>query len=384
MIVYILMIMISLCFVILAGKVKNKALRIALYVLSVLPFFLVSSLRYDLGTDYTKRYVKDFNTLVLGKDVNNLEIGFKCLVMLCIKITQNSNILFFVTSSIILLFIMLTIFMKSKKIPLSILLFFLGGVFFNSLNLVRQYISISLILFGYTFISKEKNKKWEYVIYFIFNIMAVLFHSSSVVGFILLFLNKKMLANWKWVIPCCILILVVNQRIMNAFALIIQNTRFSIYLSGKMSGADLSILQLILNVLIYGYMTYIYCKTKKIGNVKREMIFYLNVQALTLIMIALSSVHIQFSRIALYFSVFQIISIPYFICNMPVNEIIDDCKKILSNKIMIDKLVPKFELIVTTIWIILFIGLFGYTNIKNNDNEVVPYKTIINHEWKIK
>ena len=114
------------------------------------------------------------------------------------------------------------------------------------------------------------------------------------------------------------------------------------------------------------------------------MIFYINVQAVTLIMIALSSVHIQFSRIALYFSIFQVVSIPYFICNMPGKEIIDDFKKVLRNKVSFEKIIPKFELIVTAAWIILFIGLFGYTNIKNNDNEVVPYKTIINREWKIK
>ena len=114
------------------------------------------------------------------------------------------------------------------------------------------------------------------------------------------------------------------------------------------------------------------------------MIFYINAQALTLIMVALSSVHVQFSRIALYFSIFQVLSIPYFIHNMPVKETINDLEKLFRNKIKLEKVIPKFQIIVTAIWIILFIGLFSYTNIKNNDNEVTPYKTIINHEWKIK
>ena len=384
MIVYILMILISLSLVIIAEKVEKKPIKVFLYIVAVVPFFLVSALRFDLGTDYTKRYVTDYNKLFNGTDVKNLEIGFKWMVVMCTKITQDPTIIFVITTGIVLLFSMLTIFMKSKKIPLSILLFFLGGVFFNSLNLVRQYVAISLIFFGYTFICKEKNKVWEYLVFIFLNSIAVLFHSTSVVGFVLLFLNKKMLTNWKWVIPCCVVILLLNQRLMNIVALIIQNTRFSRYLSGTMSGADLSILQLIVNIMVYCYMSYVYYKNKKINNVKKEMIFYINVQAVTLIMIALSSVHIQFSRIALYFSIFQVISIPYFICNMPGKEIIDDFKKVLRNKVSFEKIIPKFELIVTAAWIILFIGLFGCTNIKNNDNEVVPYKTIINREWKIK
>ena len=384
MIVYFLMVIISLCFIILAEKVEKKKFKVLLYVLAVLPFFLVSAFRFDLGTDYTRRYVKDYNKLVNGIDVKNLEIGFKSLDKLCIKITHNPTIIFFITSGMILVLTMIPIFKKSKKIILSILIFFFAGVFFNSLNLVRQYISISLIFFGYMFIAKEKTTIKDYVIYIIFNIVAVLFHSTSIVAFILIFLNKKEITNWKWVISICLAILLFNKVCMNGIALIIKNTRFHVYLSGKMSGPDLSGLQLLVNAVIYIFMSYIYIKIKNNNNVNKEISFYINVQALSLIMVVLGCVHIQFNRISLYFTIFQLVSIPYFIYNMPIKETISDLEKLLKNKFKFEKLIPKFELIVTTICVISFVLLFGYTNILHNDNEVVPYRTIINCEWKIK
>lgn len=384
MIIYIVMIVISLCFLLVAERTERKTVRNTLYVLAVIPFFLVSAFRFDLGTDYTKRYVHDYNVLYHGGNIKNLEIGFKTLVFLCTKITSNPEIIFFITSGITIGLIMITIFTKSKKITFSVLLFFLGGIFFNSLNLVRQYIAIALVFWSYTFICKEKNDILEYAIFILINILAFTFHSSSVVALVLVLLDKKMFTNWKWIIPLCIIIILLNRRLMNLVIFVIQNTRFSTYISGKTSGADLSVLQLIFNGIIYFFMSLIYYYKKKNNKVEREMIFYTNVQAITLVMIALSSVHVQFSRIALYFSIFQVMSIPYFIYNMPTKEILEDFEKKFKNKIHFTKIIPKFELVVSVVFITLFVGLFGYTNIKNNDNDVVPYKTIINRELKIK
>ena len=44
---------------------------------------------------------------------------------------------------------------------------------------------------------------------------------------------------------------------------------------------------------------------------------------------------------------------------------------------------PKFKQIVSTVIILCLICVFWYTNIKNNNNEVVPYKTVINKDISI-
>ena len=95
----------------------------------------------------------------------------------------------------------------------------------------------------------------------------------------------------------------------------------------------------------------------------------------------------QFSRIALYFLIFQIISIPYYISIIPLDEVKLDLKKIFEKikleKVNIEKIMPKFKQIVSTVIILCLICVFWYTNIKNNNNEVVPYKTVINKDISI-
>lgn len=274
------MILISIIFLIIAEKMEKKELKVLMYILAVVPFFVVSALRYDVGTDYLKRYVYDYNRMAQGIDVENFEVGFKLLIRFCLIFTTNPNILFVITSAIILGLIMTTIFTKSKNVILSIVIFFLGGFFFDSLNLVRQYIAMSLILFGYRFLLKDKK---YYLAYLACVIVAVTMHSTSIVALVLVFLNKKEIMNWKWIIPTCIIILLLNENLMGLISTVLQNTRFNVYLTGNMARGDVSVLYILENFLVYIFMYYIYTKNKKLQKNGKEETLLLNIQGLSLL-----------------------------------------------------------------------------------------------------
>ena len=401
------MILISLIFLILAEKMKKKELKLLMYILAVVPFFLVSILRYDVGTDYLKRYVYDYNRMAEGINVENFEIGFKLLIQICLIFTKSPNILFIVTSAIILGFIMTTIYKRSKNIILSVIIFFLGGFFFDSLNLVRQYVAMSIILFGYKFLIKDSKetddansiksirdiksikdikriKNLKYIVsYIVCVIIAVTMHSSSIVALLLVVLNKKEIMNWKWVIPVSVLILLLNEKLLGLLGLVLQNTRFNVYLTGNMARGEVSVLYILENFLVYIFMYYIYTKNKKTQKNGKEDTLLLNIQGLSLLITVCGACHMQFSRIALYFLIFQIISIPYYISVIPIEDVKEDLNKIFKGKINFEKVMPKLKQIVSALFIICLMGVFWYTNIKNNNNEVVPYKTIINKDISI-
>lgn len=371
MYIYIITFLITIALVWIAqNKIKNKKLKILLLLIAIIPMFLVSAFRYDLGTDYTKRYVADYNILAKGKDVKNLEIGFKAIDYLCLFFTKEPYLLFVITSLIILSIIFEVIYKKSNNILLSITIFFLGGYFFGSLNLVRQYIAISLILLGYQFLMNE-NKKKAYIGFVICAILAFLMHSSSIICFIIIFLTRKNLVNIKWVIPISVLILLVNKNIMNVITPILQNTRFKVYLSPKHLYGELSILQIAENLLIYLWMNYIYYAQKDIKNDK-EKILFLNIQGLSLLFTIAGVIHYQFMRISVYLGAFQILSIPYYLKIMKVENITTR----INNKLKKNFKVSTIKIIVYVCFVLAFTGLFAYTNILNNDNEVLPYKTI--------
>lgn len=381
MIVYISMLIVSILFLILEKKAKKKWIKVICCIMAIMPFFVVSAFRYDIGTDYTRRYVFDYNRTLQGIDVPNLEILFKAIMKFCMIFTEEPYLMFAITSAIIVGFILGTSFSKSRDKILSVCIFLLGGFFFDSLNIMRQYMAMSLIFFGYQFLLKSK--RW-YIAYVATVIIATLIHSSAIIMLVLVLLTRKMLVSWKWVLPACVIILILNENLMNILGFFVQNTKFEAYLTGKFAQGEISYLFIAENLAIYLAMLYIYYKNKKLDNIQTQDILFLNIQALALIVMVLGSVHMLFIRTALYFSVFQVISVPYYISKIPNKEVIADLKKITKNKFKFVKLEKYMKQVATVVIVLCFIFAFTRTNILTNTNEVLPYKTIINKEIEIK
>lgn len=361
-------------------KVKSKNTKFILRIIAVLPLLVISAIRYNVGTDYNKRYVQDYMNLSRGIDVTNLEIGFKTIDYICLLFTKEPFLLFIVTSTIILSIIFEVIHKKSSNNIFSILIFFFGGYFFGTLNLVRQYMSAALIMLGYQFFTSD-NKKKAYIGFIICAILAFLMHSSSIVCFAILFLNRKNLVSVKWVIPVSILVLILNQNIMKILTPIIKNTRFNVYLIGKFAGGELSLLTIIENFVVYIFMYLIYYYNERNGKtMDRECITYLNIQGMALLCTVAGVIHMQFLRIAIYFSIFQILSMPYYLENVPYDRIVD----LIENKFKKKISVKNVKTIIYCFIVISFIAIFIYTNVLNNDNGVVPYQTIFSKGFKIK
>lgn len=374
MIVYLIMLLLSIVFIFIAQKSKNKVLKVILYICSILPLFLVSALRYDLGTDYTKRYVSAYNALLHGKEVMSLEITFRNLVKICTMITSDSNMLFVITSFIIIVLIMLTVLTKSKNKILSVIILVFGGFYFESLNLIRQYISISIILWSSHLLLKNN---WKYYILYILSvILATSIHTSAFVAIVIVILGKFTFVNWKWFLPIVIGILVFNNKIMDLVIKIIELTKYKHYL--YISG-EISYLNIIKNIFLFIVMQYVYNQAKKQNKLENDDKFYLNIQGLTLLVVCLGACNFQFSRIAIYFYIFQIMSIPHFINKLSMEPFENLIKKIFKKENLKIKLKP-----FVYIGVVLLFGVnIFYTNVLNNDNEVIPYKTIINKDITI-
>lgn len=373
MYIYIITFLITILLIWLAeNKAKSRKNKIILLILAVVPMFFISAIRYNVGTDYEKRYVVDYYTLLEGKNVGNLEIGFKAIDYLCLFFTKEPYLLFVITSLIILAIIFEVIYKKSSNRILSIIIFFLGGYFFATLNIIRQYISVAFILLGYQFLMSE-NKKKAYIGFVICAILAFFMHSSSIICFIIILLTKKNIMDARWVIPLSILILILNKNIMVILTPIIKNTRFNVYLTGKFTTGELSILQIVENLIIYLAMYFSYYFEKKQGKeLDKQGITLLNIQGLALLLTVSGVIHTLFIRMAIYFVAFQIISIPYFFSILQFNTITDKINKKFKKNLK----TKTVEIIIYSCIVLGFSAMFIYTNILNNDNEVLPYKTI--------
>lgn len=375
MIVYICMFIISILFTYLSTKAKNKIYKIIFQILATLPFVVVSAIRYDVGTDYFFRYVPNYNVFVNNGTVDSLEPLFIILIRICIFFSKDYVALFIATSIIINVLIMFTIFKYSKNPVISVIIYFCASFYFQSMNLVRQFIAMAILLIGYRIILLDNKKKYLYII---FVLIATLFHSMSAVFLLLLFTEKKEI-KFKHCMIIIALILLLGGYIGHVVDFIVTNTplneitNIAKYVKYFKTGGDLSIAAIAVEVAVY---IYIYCMFDKIKEknsvVDKEAIFFMNMQTLALICMVMN-VHFElFFRIALVFSIFQIISIPYF------------WFKNKNEDFSIFKFKIKSGATVFTVLILCVMSArMLYSNVLKGAEEILPYKTVFDEERKL-
>ncbi len=365
--VYTIMFIIGCIFAIFADISKNSKYKKLVYtLLAFLPFILVASIRYDVGTDYMFRYAPDYQKMVLGNDVGNLEPLFKIIIKCCIFFSKDYSILFVVTASIMYLLIGITVYKNSKNILLSILVFFLGTYFFQSLNLVRQFLGMSVMFFAYKYIIDKKYLKW-----FVCLFVASMIHTSCLIFIITLFFSKKVF-KVHWLIILVLLTCCIGYPMMKWVLFILGKSnnvniqKYTNYISWNEKGLHLT--AIVPEILIYIYYYIIYLNNKE--KISREGTYLINSQFITIIFLFFNIYSSLFYRILLMFSFFQILSIPYF-WNIYHLE---------NNSIRYTKNIITFNTICCiTIIMILSLRMIYSSFIKNN-NEILPYKTIWERE----
>ena len=123
-----------------------------------------------------------FVYLVSLAGLGGTEFGYSILNWLVSCFTKDIHYFFFVHQSIILLFLYAAIWkFRSKKSSVLVLLFYYLYAYNQSLSLLRQFIAITIIVYGSTFLFTDGKKKWFYI----WAAFAILFHSSSVFAFLI-------------------------------------------------------------------------------------------------------------------------------------------------------------------------------------------------------
>ena len=383
MLIYIIGLLTTILILYFSKKCNNNRIKLVLEWFSVVPFFVISAIRYDVGTDFLWRYTSDFENIANGIDVKNFEIGFKILIKICLLFSREAQFMFVVTSLIINTLIMWIIIKNSKNVYISLLIYFCGGFFFLSMNAVRQFIAMSLVLFGYKYIF-EKKHIYKYLLCVF---LAFLMHSSAIIMVILVFLDNRKLLKPTIVVPLSVIILIFGNYFFDILGKILSVTRFNVYFIGRFARSDISWMFVLYNMIIYAFMYLVGQQNDKENKLfEKENNLYYNIQIFALITTCMGSIHVLFSRVASYFMVFQIISIPYFIERVKFSEIKFNNKLfnniIFKNKALYNKIFNKRNLYLTII--IIYILLLFYTNVINNDNKVLPYKIFINKNLLLK
>lgn len=168
---------------------KGRKIRIEDIILSIL-LILISSLRYDVGSDYfrylesAERWVRRFPSIKMlfsGEMLEkySFEIGYKILSVFANRISDSQYAIFWVVSVLLYIPIVWYCRKKTSNSSIAIAVFLLFGFWGLTLNIMQQALAMMFVLYSYEAL---KNKK--YLMFIILAICAEMFHTSAIVAII--------------------------------------------------------------------------------------------------------------------------------------------------------------------------------------------------------
>lgn len=187
--------------------------------------FLFSALRFDVGYDYSMYYELIEGKIKFFEDqINRIEFFPRQIIFFSSFLGFYQ--LFFITTSILIYYY----FYKSIKEHsldriVSVLIFTCFPIFFfMSLSVVRQYVGIAIVFYGYKFI-----KQRQFFKYLIAVLLAFFFHKSAILALPIYFLFGDFLINKKIIVFIYVLGFFSSEIL--AFLITLTSERYAIYIN---------------------------------------------------------------------------------------------------------------------------------------------------------
>lgn len=331
---------------------KNRKLY---SILVCIIFTLIIGLRhYSIGVD-TPVYVSIFNRIVSSGLENYrttwIETGFLYFYSIIGMISKDYSIMLLIISFLTNFAICKYIEKYSNNMCVSFMLIILTRIFFSEMNIIRQYLSVAVVLLAIPLIEKKK-----FIKFLLYILVASLFHKSSWALFFVYFLYNINISNKVKIITIIISLMIYNFY----YSFFIKITSlfggtYMYYVDNFIESNKLgSIITFIINLIIL-FVIEIIRSNKTIAEKidKKDNFFYNCHFVLTFLSFLAIKMNIL-GRITIFFQVITTVALPNYI-NM------------LSNK----KLVFILYIIILTCFFINMIVVLKYRPEWYN---VLPYK----------
>lgn len=203
----------------------TRSYRLAGTTFAFVILFLFSALRFDVGYDFGMYYgLIDTNIRWFTDQINRIELIPKKLLQIS-KWLGFYQLFFIITSLLILYFFHKTINKFSSDKQMSILIFFCFPIFFfMSLSVIRQYVAVAILFYGFKYIRDRKLIK-----YLILVLIAFLFHKSALLALPIYFFYGNFFVNRNFIL--IIFIFSFFSSDLLAFLITLISERYAIYIN---------------------------------------------------------------------------------------------------------------------------------------------------------
>jgi len=337
----------------LSRIIKHKKISSALIGLALLFASSVAGLRYGVGTDFFayEQWFRHYLAYPIRFD-NYQDLGFSVMIKGLQLFTDSPQILFFVSALITNILVMMFIKKNTDLYDLGFFLFITLYFYYSSLNIMRQWIAISIFLFSLKYAFDKK-----FIKYILLVLIASTFHASA-----LLMLPIYFTFRFKAKFTNIFVLFIISFLIaFNFNTIVIKLANFFPFLNAEryLSYFDSSFATsggggwAYSIILIATFILMLFCKNKYELNIKYgDKHFILLIFATVFSFFAPSSM--IFSRLQLFLMPIAIICIP--------------------NLVKIQK--PKERVLITVIIILLGV-LYMYRTLLINGGEPLPYESVL-------
>ncbi|MFZ0597964.1 MAG: EpsG family protein [Flavobacterium sp.] len=267
----------------------------SLVILAIL--ILIGGLRDRIGWDYNS-YI---NWYIKGTRDDSFEFGYLALMKIFRYLNLDYRFLFFFFSFFTYFFAYLAIKKYTKKTSLPLMLYFLIPVLFlYSFTYIRQYLSVTIAFYAFTFLIDKK-----YLAYVFFMIIGISLHYSCFIPFIIFFILykwKDSIKNYHLYILIGISFVISQIGIIYWLSLLLKNSHYLYYVSHEAVPVPLLKLFIIntMGVLVIKYFD-------KKGFQNNYQPYLLLLYVCSIFFLNIFSESRELTRIYIYFRIFEVI-----------------------------------------------------------------------------
>lgn len=366
--IYIILMSITFILMLLDSKIRHK--KWIFFILCV-ALTLISAIRYDVGSDYINTYVNAFRWLKIGLR-HDYEILFLWLNKFLIQhdgtAVQMLSICAVFTIPLFFRFIRNNV--EQRYWFLAVYLYLVSTIYFASMNAVRQYVALAILLFGFDYL-KEK----RYIHYSLFIVLAMMFHSSAVMAFLYMAVYYIYSNNmWKKVCnalfitlySASIFLMFVDLREVVPFFSYIIPDRYLGYLTSAFMinrNYDAILKQVIPNFILF-------CMIKDSKQLRKEYPYFDLCYVGWIIYILITNLYYginMFIRLGYYFDYLVMLIVPMLLAYYRNNLYRLDIRGIK---------IKRFDWIIGIMVVTYYTALTIYSIFLKGGHGVVPYQTI--------
>lgn len=317
-----------------------------------LSLFLVSALRWKVGTDYYE-YTKLFEiapTYTYSEIISDKfpELLYSTVTWVSMNLFNNPKVTFAIYSFLICYFFTKAISKYSSNYTLSIILYILTMSYYNSFNGILQWTASGVIVLGYKHILQRNFKR-----YLVYIIIATMFHSTAIIMLPVYFIVNKEIFSINNLILCIIagICFIFFNSFVEVLLKLIQGTSYAHYSEWfETGGRTANPLRFLVACVPSLFSIILY--SNKIVKKENQIKILTNLSILNSLCMLVATQNYIFARFSIYFDIYNVFLLP----------------------LLIEKIEKKEARILT---FIMLVGYFIYMYLLLPvDSNLLPYRTI--------